>query len=78
MFIYVEKVRTLEVSVAVRFPRPDPARVDRDFDRSSAGVSRFEHKRAANVFLKCPRTAGHHSCDERKTPRPYARLEKPT
>src|ERR671925_418220 len=59
IFLHVEKVSALKMSVAVRLARPDAARLYLDFHRSNARVSWIEKKRAANVF-EVTTNVGHH------------------
>src|ERR687888_1767310 len=76
IFLHVEKVGALKMSVAVRLARPDAARLYFNFDRSSARVSWIEKKRAANVF-KVATNVGHHHVTHAKLRRRMSRLEKP-
>jgi hypothetical protein len=50
MFLYVEKVLALKVSVARCFACPDSSSFDRGLDGSRARIRRVENKRAMDIF----------------------------
>src|SRR5688572_20778172 len=76
MFLYVEKVLALKVSVARRFACPDSSSFDRDLDGSRARVRRIENKRAVNIF-EMAANKSHHHVTHRKLRRRMPRFKKP-
>src|SRR5688500_9790349 len=76
MFLYVEKVLALKVSVARRFACPDSSSFDRGLDGSRAWVRRVENKRAVNIF-EMAADESHHHVTHRKPRRRMPGFEKP-
>src|SRR5688572_24020674 len=76
MFLYVEKVLALKVSVARRFACPDSSSFDRGLDGSRARVRRVENKRAVNIF-EMAADESHHHVTHRKPRRRMPGFEKP-
>src|SRR6266576_4667928 len=60
VFLHVEKVLALKMSVARCFTCPDSRSFYRGLDGSRAGVRRIEDKRAVNIFEMAANKSHHH------------------
>src|SRR5918999_4281412 len=76
MFLHVEKVLALKMSVARRFACPNSSSFDRGLDGSHAGARRIENKRAMDIF-EMAADESHHHVTHTKLRRRMPRFKKP-